>query len=113
MMRSCIAEESLLGVGIVHSNRGAPEVSSAIGILCTASSRTAEVLIATEPASSQISAFCLRVPSSLSGATQDQLKHCRLICAADRINRPVGIYFYLFDPPFGCRGRCWIPPNDF
>src|SRR5260221_5672755 len=53
-MRSCLAEESLLGGGIVHSNRGAPAVSSAIGILCTVSSRTAEVLIAMEPVPSKL-----------------------------------------------------------
>src|SRR5437879_768561 len=51
-------------------------------------------------------------PYVLSGATQDQLKHCRLICAADRVNRPIVICHYLLDPPFGYPGRCWIPPND-
>src|SRR6266852_11638 len=48
-MPSCLVPRSPPGGGIVHSNKGAPDASSAIGILSTASSRTAEVLIAMKP----------------------------------------------------------------
>src|SRR6266581_3602135 len=111
MVRSCLAEASHLGK-IVHSKKGAHDVSSEIGILCIASSRTAEVLIAIDLLPPD---FCslIKSPARLSRATQDQLKLFRLITAADLVNRSVGVGYYLLDPLFGYPGRCWIPPNDF
>src|SRR6266567_3367945 len=79
-MPACLAEKSSLGGRIVHSNEGALDISSAIGILCTPFSRTAELLIAMEAFPPD---FCslLKSPERLKrhyeGSTQTLSSHPR------------------------------------